>query len=250
MLRRLALLVIPAVLAGVCLPTQHASAATVAPVEGVAVAAVSSFTVTTRPWPSVYGSLSGVAGAVCHDAARWWSTVYVPNRAAIGADPNRIQIGVKLEVACSSTATTSRTRPTSRSSSSSHAPTASSTSSSRIGKVLAYARAHIGAPYVWAATGPYGFDCSGLVVASYARVGVYLPHQSQAMLSRGRAVSRANLRPGDVLIYRPGTLYGGNTGHAQMYLGGGKVIESGRGGVHIRDLPAARYFWAARRMVG
>lgn len=111
--------------------------------------------------------------------------------------------------------------------------------STKVQTVLAYALAQVGKPYRWAAAGPYAYDCSGLVMASYARVGVRLPHQSGAMLSYGIRVTRSQLRPGDVIWPYPG--------HVVMYLGGGRIIESPRPGyrVHTTTLYA---FWTARRM--
>lgn len=122
-----------------------------------------------------------------------------------------------------------------------------STRTSTSGKaatVLGYARAQLGDPYRWAQDGPNGFDCSGLVLASYRQVGINLPHQSGAMLSHGRKITKANLIPGDVVWLMPQR---GSKGHVGLYLGDGRVIEAARGGVQIRSL-GSRY-WTARRLL-
>lgn len=91
--------------------------------------------------------------------------------------------------------------------------------------VIAYAMAQRGKPYRWASAGPHAFDCSGLVKASYARIGVHLPHQSGGIASRGRQVPRVQLRPGDVLAW---------PGHVALALGGNQMIHASRPGVPVR----------------
>jgi len=115
------------------------------------------------------------------------------------------------------------------------------TATGRVDVVLAFARAQVGKPYVWGAAGPGSYDCSGLVLASYARVGIRLPHYTGSMLSYGRSVTRAQLRPGDLIWPYPG--------HVVLYLGGGRIIESPQPGqvVHVTTIYA---FWTARRLIG
>ena len=114
--------------------------------------------------------------------------------------------------------------------------------SDRAARVVAYALAQIGRPYVWAAAGPYGFDCSGLVMAAYARVGIRLPHSSYSMIGYGTPVSRGALRPGDVVFPYAGL------GHVVIYVGGGRVVEAPHRGTNVRTTDLYS-FAAARRMV-
>ncbi|WP_315898256.1 C40 family peptidase [Berryella wangjianweii] len=66
--------------------------------------------------------------------------------------------------------------------------------------VVGYAMSRIGCPYVWGDGGPSTFDCSGLVTWSYAQIGVYIPHQSEAQYAAAkRRVPVSEARPGDVL---------------------------------------------------
>lgn len=106
--------------------------------------------------------------------------------------------------------------------------------------VVAWALTQVGKPYHWASAGPNSYDCSGLVVAAYARLGIKLPHQSEELMTRGRAVARADLRPGDVI--QP------FIGHVVIYVGNGRVVEAAnsRLGVITRELYAFRQ---ARRYV-
>jgi cell wall-associated NlpC family hydrolase len=65
-----------------------------------------------------------------------------------------------------------------------------------------WAMSRRGAPYVWAATGPDTFDCSGLTQWAYAKVGVSIPRVSRDQISAGSRVSRDNLQPGEGLLAR------------------------------------------------
>ncbi|WP_260729781.1 C40 family peptidase [Dactylosporangium roseum] len=94
--------------------------------------------------------------------------------------------------------------------------------------VLQYALAQVGKPYVWAAAGPRAFDCSGLVMASYARVGIGLPHQSEQIAARGHRVPNGQWRPGDI-IHTPG--------HVAIYLGNGRVVEAANPSAGVRTAP-------------
>jgi cell wall-associated NlpC family hydrolase len=101
---------------------------------------------------------------------------------------------------------------------------------SRPGKVISIARQYLGVPYVWAGSSPKGFDCSGLVKYVYAKVGISLPHSSRMMFNIGTPVSRANLKPGDlVFFFTP-------IGHVGIYIGNGKMINATGNRVQISDV--------------
>lgn len=85
---------------------------------------------------------------------------------------------------------------------------------------LQIALAQVGKPYVWGATGPNSFDCSGLMVYAYKQVGVYLPRVTWSQLSYGTGVSLADAQPGDLIITNGG-------GHVGMYVGNGKMVNAG-----------------------
>ena len=86
--------------------------------------------------------------------------------------------------------------------------------------VVGIALKYLGRPYVWAASGPRSFDCSGFTMFVYAQVGVHLPHSSRMQINSGARVSRSNLQPGDLLFfYSP-------IHHVAMYIGGGKMIHA------------------------
>lgn len=71
---------------------------------------------------------------------------------------------------------------------------------------LSWAESQAGAPYRWGGTGPYwsGYDCSGLVVAAFARMGITLPRTTYAMLSSWHLVQTWNPQRGDLAFYGSG----------------------------------------------
>lgn len=93
---------------------------------------------------------------------------------------------------------------------------------------LRVALTRLGAPYSWGATGPDEFDCSGLMVWSYAREGKTLPRSSQAQAVSGAPVAMRDARPGDLVIYYP------EATHVGMYAGDGLVLHAPTYGVPVR----------------
>ena len=101
----------------------------------------------------------------------------------------------------------------------------------------------IGDPYVWGATGPAQFDCSGLMVWAYKQAGETLPRSSESQLSGGTPVDRKDLRPGDLIIYYE------DASHVGMYVGDGYVVHASTFGVPVKVVPIddAGPYKAARR---
>ena len=95
-------------------------------------------------------------------------------------------------------------------------------------RALALAKGKLGAPYVWGAAGPSAFDCSGLIVWAYKRLGVSLPHSSATLSTMGRPVSKAALQPGDlVFFYSP-------VSHVGIYAGNGMVLNATQSGEPVQ----------------
>jgi cell wall-associated NlpC family hydrolase len=100
------------------------------------------------------------------------------------------------------------------------------------GKVIRFACAQIGKPYYWGAEGPGSYDCSGLTMRAWAQADVGLPHNAAAQRSATRSVSRANLRPGDLVFYYSGL------SHVGMYAGKVNgtdwIVHASRAGEPVR----------------
>ncbi|WP_323189335.1 NlpC/P60 family protein [Kitasatospora sp. NBC_00240] len=102
--------------------------------------------------------------------------------------------------------------------------------SGRAAAAIAAAETKLGAPYVYGATGPNSFDCSGFTGWAYAQANVSLPRTSQAQASAGKRIGTniADAQPGDLIIY-----YGGMT-HVGLYVGGGQIIHAPHTGANVR----------------
>lgn len=104
---------------------------------------------------------------------------------------------------------------------------------------IQYALAQVGKPYVWGATGPDGFDCSGLVWAAYNQAGVSLGRTTYQQILNGQDVPQSDLAPGDLVFP--------DIGHVQLYLGNGQIVEAAHQGTNIRVVNMWG-FWKARRV--
>ena len=89
------------------------------------------------------------------------------------------------------------------------------------GDVITWAETRLRSPYVWGAAGPNTFDCSGLVLWSFAQAGRgSLPHSSQAMYAMSLHIPLSALRPGDLVFF------GQPVHHVGIYIGGGNMIDA------------------------
>lgn len=112
----------------------------------------------------------------------------------------------------------------------------------KVAAVLAFAAAQLGRTYVWGATGPDSFDCSGLILRAWQQAGVTLPRTAAEQFATGHKVAPAELRPGDlVFFYSP-------VSHVGLYIGGGKMINAlnPRTGVRVSNLFTTDYVGAVR----
>lgn len=87
---------------------------------------------------------------------------------------------------------------------------------------VAFARRQLGKPYVWGATGPDAYDCSGLTQACYASVGIPLNRTAAQQFRQGVAVERNSLQPGDLVFYNNST----NPTHVGIYVGNDQIINA------------------------
>ncbi|WP_030674708.1 NlpC/P60 family protein [Streptomyces rimosus] len=95
-------------------------------------------------------------------------------------------------------------------------------------KALAFARAQMGKPYVWGATGPNSYDCSGLTQAAWKAAGVSLPRTTWDQVKVGDRVATKDLKPGDLVFFY------NDISHVGMYIGDGKMIHAPKPGASVR----------------
>ncbi|MCZ4120650.1 C40 family peptidase [Streptomyces sp. H39-S7] len=106
-----------------------------------------------------------------------------------------------------------------------HAPSA------RAAQAVAFAFTALGLPYVWGATGPSSYDCSGLTQAAWKAAGVSLPRTTYTQINAGQRVSESQLQPGDLVFFYSGI------SHVGLYIGNGQMIHAPRPGAPIRIAP-------------
>lgn len=101
------------------------------------------------------------------------------------------------------------------------------------GAAIAFALAQIGKPYVWGATGPNSYDCSGLMLRAYEAAGILLPRVSRQQFHAGAHVAVTDAQPGDLLFwaYDPNDVR--TIHHVAMYLGGNEIVEAQQSGVPV-----------------
>ncbi|MGY6025604.1 NlpC/P60 family protein [Streptomyces spinosirectus] len=114
-------------------------------------------------------------------------------------------------------------------SSSGSTSTSDSTYATKAAKTLAFARAQIGKPYVWGATGPGSYDCSGLTQAAWKAAGVSLPRTTYDQVNAGTTVSLTDARPGDLIFFYD------DISHVGIYIGNGMMIHAPKPGAYVRE---------------
>ena len=108
-----------------------------------------------------------------------------------------------------------------------------------------FAMAQVGKPYVYAASGPSSYDCSGLTMASWAAAGVSLPHNAAAQSHSGTPAPVTALQPGDLLFYyQP-------IAHVTIYIGNGLMVSAPQPGENVKIVTVASFmkdFTSATRL--
>ncbi|AWE51976.1 MULTISPECIES: C40 family peptidase [Streptomyces] len=96
-------------------------------------------------------------------------------------------------------------------------------------KALSFARTQIGKPYVWGATGPDSYDCSGLTQAAWKAAGVDIPRVTYDQVNAGTTVPVSSAQPGDLVFF-----YDDIT-HVGLYIGNGMMIHAPKPGTYVRE---------------
>jgi cell wall-associated NlpC family hydrolase len=102
------------------------------------------------------------------------------------------------------------------------AATVAPASSSKVDRLIAFLKSQLGKPYVYGASGPDSYDCSGLTQAAFASIGVSIPRTSQDQSTAGTPVSVSALQPGDLIFWGgEGSAY-----HVGVFIGGGQYLDA------------------------
>ena len=134
---------------------------------------------------------------------------------------NEVEAGQDEQTENSSSSSSNSSSSNSNNSSSG---SSSSNSSNSIGdKLVSLAKSKLGCKYVWGATGPNTFDCSGLTSWCHKQLGISIPRTSLAQSKSGKAVNKSDLQPGDLLFWKTTSA---EVGHVGMYVGNGQFIHA------------------------
>ena len=96
-----------------------------------------------------------------------------------------------------------------------------------------------GLPYVWGASGPNSFDCSGLVQWAMARAGIQMPRVAADQARTGPAIPFSQAQAGDLLFYRTDPTAPDYISHVAIYLGKGLMIQAPEPGENVQIVPVA-----------
>lgn len=116
---------------------------------------------------------------------------------------------------------------------------ASQAAASSASKVISYASAQLGKPYVWGGNGASGYDCSGLVMAAYSQAGVNLGRTTYTQVNNGSTVSMNNLKPGDLLFWGSASA----PYHVGIYVGNNQYIHAANPGQGVIKQTLSSYFY-------
>jgi cell wall-associated NlpC family hydrolase len=109
-------------------------------------------------------------------------------------------------------------------------PTYTGPTGTQADKAVAFAYAQLGKPYVYGATGPSSYDCSGLVQAAWAAAGVAIPRTTFEDWDDLQHIPVSEMVPGDLIIYD-------GEGHVAMYVGDGYIIDAPHTGAFVERVP-------------
>lgn len=110
--------------------------------------------------------------------------------------------------------------------------------------IVKLAKKEIGKPYVWGATGPSAFDCSGLTTYVYKNAAnQILPRTTYGQITLGKTipVSTKTLKKGDLLFW-------GNY-HVGIYIGSGKFVHAPAPGQNVKTQTLASFFPSSAKRV-
>lgn len=116
----------------------------------------------------------------------------------------------------------------------------SGSGSDKASRLISIAKSKLGSPYVWGATGPKSFDCSGLTSWCYKQIGITIPRTSRDQGKAGKYVSKSNLQPGDLIFFN------NPISHVGMYIGNGNMIHAPKPGDVVKIVSIHSNYYTSR----
>ncbi len=109
--------------------------------------------------------------------------------------------------------------------------------SSQADQAVAFAYAQIGKPYVWGASGPGSYDCSGLVQAAWAAAGLSIPRTTYDQWASLPHIPMSDLQPGDLILYN-------GESHVAIYVGDGYIVDAPHSGAVVEKILESTSWYA------
>jgi cell wall-associated NlpC family hydrolase len=106
------------------------------------------------------------------------------------------------------------------------------------GASIGFALHEVGKPYVWGATGPNSYDCSGLMLRAFGSAGITLPRVSWQQYQAGGHVPVRQAQPGDLLFLATDPTDPSTIHHVMLYMGNNEIVEAPYTGASVRVVPA------------
>jgi len=116
--------------------------------------------------------------------------------------------------------------------------TYSGPTNTQAGQAVSFAFAQLGKPYIYGATGPNGYDCSGLVMAAWASAGVSIPRTTYAQWASLPHVPMSSIQPGDLLFFD-------GEGHVAIYVGHNMLIDAPQPGQNVEEVSLSSSWYAS-----
>ena len=115
------------------------------------------------------------------------------------------------------------------------------------------AKSFLGVPYVWGATGPSKFDCSGFTQWVYREAGINIPRVSRDQARVGEFITYDNLKRGDMVFFDTKKKRTGKVSHVGIYLGNNNFIHASSAGKSVviynfneKTFYKKRFLWGRR----